>query len=75
MNFAGIKGGQFWDFYGKTVRPLNVIGKIPVCGRKGRPKGKNIFPGGLAFCLPTLNPVRVRVYGKIGAENFPNRVH
>ena len=80
MNFAGIKGGRFLGSDGKTVRPLKVaIGKIPACGRKGRLEKKNIFPEGPTFCLPTLNPakrgIRFRAYGKIGAENFPNRVH
>jgi len=76
MNFAGIEGGRFWGFDGKTVRPLDVdLGRIPACGRKGRPEKKNIFPEGRTFYLPTLNHVRFRAYGKSEAENFPNRVH
>jgi hypothetical protein len=59
MNFIGIKGGRFWGFDGKMVRPLNGgIGRIPACGRKGRQVKNNIFPEGPTFYLPALYHVR-----------------
>jgi len=53
VNFVGIKGGRFWGFDGKMVRPLNDgIGRIPAGGRKGRHVKNNIFPENPTSCLP-----------------------